>query len=159
MNSTVEDNIAAQLATLSRVVDAPVGDLGYGLDLACTFDLDPLLAEVDPASPIAIVQAVVRRYITPRGTLADDADYGLDIRAHCNRGMTQRDLRALSGAMQGEAQKDDRVAKATVTLVADMLARTLAVGVLIVPTDPELETFSFTFAVTSSAVLKVTING
>lgn len=159
MNDTVRAALDAELATLSRVVDVPEPPFTYGTDLSCTLDLDPLLAEVDPASPMAIVEATIRRFVTPRGGLLDDANYGLDVRAHCNRGITQRDLRALAGALQGEAQKDDRVAKANVSLTADTRAGTLAIDVQIIPSDPRLETFDFTFAVTSGAVLAVTING
>jgi hypothetical protein len=161
VNSEVENALAAELATLTRVVDPPTGDLGYGTDLSCTTDLDPQLAEVDPQSPQAIVEAVIRRYTTPRGSLPDDEDgnYGLDVRAHCNRGMTQVDLRALAGALQGEAQKDDRVLKANVSITADARARTLELSVRIIPADLRTRAFGFTFAVTSAEVLKVTING
>lgn len=159
MNPTVQASLDAQLATLTRVQDVPTGKLAFGRDLLCIFDLDPLLGEVDPNDPRAIVQAVIRRYITPRGALIDDPDYGLDIRAHCNRGITQRDLRALAGAMQGEAQKDDRVARAAVSLTADSRARTLVAKVEIIPVDPREQEFTFTFAVDSAEVLRVTING
>lgn len=158
MNRTVQRSLDAQLATMTRVVDVPTGPLAYGRDLLCLFDLDPQLAEVNPTDPRAIVQAVIRRYVTPRGGLIDDPDYGLDIRAHANRGITQRDLRALAGAMQGEAQKDDRVSKAAVSLTADALAHTLTVKVEIVPAE-QTRAFTFTFAVDSSEVLSVTIHG
>lgn len=159
MNSTVAASIAASLATLTRVVDPPASTgLGYGVDLSCIYDLAADLAEVDPASPGAIVQAVIRRYITPRGALPDDESYGFDLRAHCNRGMAQRELRALAGMMQGEALKDDRVSEASVSLTADLLTRSLAVAVQIVPVDPALQSFAFTFSVTGSDVLQVTIN-
>lgn len=159
MNPTVQRSLDAQLATLTRVQDVPTGKLAFGRDLLCVFDLDPQLGEVNPDDPRAIVQAVIRRYITPRGGLLDDPDYGLDIRAHCNRGVTQRELRALAGAMQGEAQKDDRVEKAAVSLTADSRARALSVKVEIVPADPSEQAFTFTFAVDSAEVLRVTING
>lgn len=160
MNSTFSDSIAEQLTTLTRVVAVPTGELKYGTDLSCVTDLEPTLAEVDPASPVAIVQAIIRRFTTPRGALADDQDYGLDIRGHINRGITPRDLRALGGALQGEAQKDDRVLEALVQLTATLRPpATLSVYVQIVPADPRLQDFSFTFAVTGSDVLMVTING
>lgn len=157
MNSTVEAAIVRELATLTRVVDPPTGDLLYGRDLSCVTDLEPTLEEIDQASPRAIVQAVIRRFITPRGTLLDDPDYGLDVRGYCNRGVTQRDLRALSGALRGEAQKDDRVARADVSVTATNA--TLSIQVFITPADPALQDFSFTFSVTSAEVLRVTING
>lgn len=158
MNAIFAASISAQLATLSRVVVVPTGELKYGIDLSCVTDFDPTLAEVDPASPIAIVQAVIRRFTTPRGALADDQNYGLDIRGHVNRAATPRDLRALSGALQGEAQKDDRVLEALVQLTASLRPpSTLSAQVQLVPADPRLQTFSFTFAATSSEILMGTI--
>lgn len=157
MNATVSDSLAAQLPTLSRVVDAPVGTLAFGVDLSCVTDLDPELREVDPESPSAIVEAVIRRYLTPRGGLLDDPDYGLDVRTHLNRGVTQRDLRAISGALRGEAQKDDRVSAADVTITATLRSSTAQIEVQITPTDPALSDFDFTFAVDSADALKVTV--
>jgi hypothetical protein len=159
MNETVAQSLAAQLPTLIRMVDTPVGELAYGTDLSCVTDLHPELAEVDPTSPSAIVEAVIRRFLTPRGALLDDQDYGLDVRSHLSRGATQRDLRAITGALSGEAQKDDRVASATVTMQANSLGAKAQLQVLIMPADPELEAFDFTFAVSSSDVLAVTIHG
>lgn len=158
MNATFRAALDAELATLTRVVDPPVRPFGYGVDLSCVTDVTPLFTEVDPASPTAIIEAVTRRFITPRGKLEDDADYGLDIRAHVARGITQRDLRALAGALQGEAQKDDRVSHATVSLAATLGASKLAAQVMIRPADPKLDAFTFTFAVTDASVLMGTIN-
>lgn len=159
MNTTFAIALATNLATLTRVVNPSTDALRYGLDLSCVSDLSPTLAEVDPASPSAIVEAVIRRFTTPRGALEDDQDYGQDVRAACNRGVTARDLRALSGVLRGEAQKDDRVALANVTLQAAVNSRELSIQVFITPADPRLQDFAFTFAVTDSQVLMVTING
>lgn len=158
MNDEVQASIAQQMTELTRVVDPPVAPFVYGRDLSCVTDLSPTLAEVDPSSPRAIVEAVIRRFTTPRGGLADDADYGLDIRAHVNRGHTERDLRALSGALGGEARKDDRVSEASVQLSAAVNSSEMTVHVVIVPADPALHDFDFTFAVTSGDVLGVTIH-
>jgi hypothetical protein len=158
VNETVAQSLAAQMPTLTRVVDAPVGELVYGVDLSCVTDLHPGLAEVELDSPSAIVEAVIRRYLTPRGALLDDANYGLDVRSHLNRGVTSRELRAISGALTGEAQKDDRVVRAEVRMQS-VLGATARLQVLIEPADPELESFDFTFSVASGETLAVTIDG
>lgn len=157
MNSSFEAAFSVSLSLLTRVVDPPAGALGYGTDLSCTTDLTPTLSEVDPSSPLAIVEAVIRRFTTPRGALIDDPDYGLDVRGHLNRAATTNDLRALAGALRGEAQKDDRVAEANVQLTASLSA--MSIKVFITPADQNLQDFTFTFAVTDSSVLMVTING
>ncbi len=68
-------------------------------------------------------------------------------------------MRAISGSLQGEAQKDDRVARCEVKLVASLLTRRVDVSVSITPEDPALKDFDFTFAVTDASVLMVTIHG
>ena len=69
-----------------------------------------------------------------------------------------RGLRAIAGALSGEAQKDDRVAEAEVSLVATLRATTRTqVQVMITPADPALQDFEFTFAVTGGDVLTGTI--
>lgn len=157
-NPTYDSAIAAELATLTRVVTVPSGELAYGTDLSCTLDLDPALAEVDPKTPKAIVEAIIRRFVTPRGALIDDENYGLSILTMLNRGMTQTDLRALSGALTGEARKDDRVALADVVVSASLATSEALIRTMITPEDPALRDFSFTFAVIDGEVLGVTIN-
>lgn len=159
MNSAYADAFALELASLDREVAVPTGALAYGRDLSCTVELDPALAEVDPASPVAIVEAIVRRYITPRGALIDDAFYGQDTRALLNRGVTLEDLRAISGALTGEAQKDDRVALANVGVTADLRSSRMRIAATITPEDPAQREFSFVVAVEDGSTLEVTING
>lgn len=159
-NPTFDAAIAAELATLAPVTAPATEPLGYGTDLSCVLDVADDFGEVDPQSPAAIVQALLRRYVTPRGTLPDDQEYGLDVRRYCNRGVTLVDLRSLSGQMVSEARKDDRIDDATVEVTtADevLLSRVLVAKVVITPADPALQAFTFTFAVTSAGVLTDTI--
>jgi hypothetical protein len=159
VNPDFEAAFALELASFTRIVAVPTGALAYGTDLSCTLDLDPKLAEVDPASPKAIVQAIIRRFVTPRGALIDDENFGLDVRSLLNRGITQTDLRALSGALTGESRKDDRVALSDVKLTVNLVTLEASIQVFITPEDPELRDFDFTFAVIDGEVLGVTING
>lgn len=155
--TVVTDAIAADLATLERVVDAPVGELGYGTDLSCVTDVTDDLAEVDPNSTTAIAESLLRRYSTPRGGLPDDPDYGCDVRGFANRGVTVAELRDLGGAARNEARKDDRVEDAEVIATSSQNGSVLAVSGKITPADPALGTFSFTFAVTGGQALLETI--
>jgi hypothetical protein len=158
VNEAVAQSLAAQLPTLSRVVDPPTGDLTWGTDLSCVTDLHPALLEVDAKSPRAITEAVTRRYLTPRGALLDDAGYGLDVRSYLSRGVTQRDLRAITGALGGEAQKDDRVTSAEVSMRSVVGSAQAQLQVIITPADPELEQFDFVFSASSGEALTVTID-
>jgi hypothetical protein len=160
MNSTFADALAAELATMTRVTEPASAPLGYGGDLSCTSDVTEDFAELDPESPKAIIQALIRRLTTPRGALADDADYGFDIRPWCNRGVTLADLRTLSAQMAAECRKDDRVASvridvtsATTTLASGVLACTI----MIAPVNPATQDFTLTFSATDAGVLIDTI--
>lgn len=151
MNATLRAAIDAGLATLSRVMDAPTGALGYGTDISCTDDLSEPMADVDPRSTTAIAQALIRRLDCPRGRLADDADYGLDVRGYLNRGTTAAELSGLAGAIRNEVEKDDRVSSAIVQVSAALSS--LSVRIRIVPADVDTAEFSLTLAVTDAAVL------
>lgn len=156
MSTIVKDSIAAQIATLTAEVDAPTEPFGYGTDLSCVTDLDPDLAEVDPASTTAIAQALLRRLITPRGSLPDDPDYGYDLRGLLNRGVTANDLRSITSQARNECRKDDRVTDVDIDATFTLGASQLDVSITVTPADPATDTFSFTFAITDTdAVLEV----
>ena len=79
----------------------------FGSDLSCTLDLDPRCIVVTGRRLLA--EAVVRRWITPRGGLIDDPNYGTDVTAYINDDVTPRDIASLKSAMAQEAEKDERV--------------------------------------------------
>lgn len=159
MSAIVKTAIAGELVRLTREVPAPTGALGYGRDLSCTDDVTDDLAEVDPFSYQGIAEAVIRRLTCPRGGLPDDPDYGLDLRAYCNRGVTLDELRLLEAQIVGELGKDDRIDGSTVVVsVGGEGYRTLTVAVTIVPADPALVDFTLTLAVTDRAVILEALN-
>lgn len=152
MSTLVLEAIDASITELAREVPAPSGDLFFGRDLSCTTGLADNLDEVDERSPLGVAQAAVRRLITARGSLPDDPDYGIDVRAFCNRGTTTAELRELGGRIRVELAKDDRIADLTVAVTAPS-SNTLTVFTQIRPADPAIEAFALTLAVTSSSVV------
>jgi phage baseplate assembly protein W len=153
MNAIVTDALAADLITLERVVDAPTGPLGYGTDLSCVSDITEALDEVDAGSTLGIAQAVLRRLSTPRGGLVDDPDYGLDVRGMLNRATDAAAIRDLQGQVRNEVSKDDRVDAVDAVVSVTFAPTTLRVALTITPADVELDPFTMTVAVTSTAVL------
>jgi len=143
--------IAREIATLSRRVATPQPPFGFGRDLRCVTDVTERLDEVDPESPIAIVESLIRRLTTPRGLVPDLPNDGLDLRQHLNRGTTPTDLAALRGRIQSEATKDDRVQRVQVA-VAFPSTREMRVEIQFTPANPALQTFSATLAITTGAV-------
>lgn len=152
MSQLVLDSIAADTAELTRLVPVPTGSLGYGTDLSCVEDLTEDLAEVDPFSPLAIGEALLRRLSTPRGQLPDDPEYGLDLRGYCNRGVPTGEIREVAGQVRSEVTKDDRVEDVSVVVTVPSL-KTMSVRIDVTPADPLLDPFTLTFAVTSGQLL------
>lgn len=149
----VDEAFAAGLAELTPLTSAPVAPFGYGVDLSCTSSLTDPLAEVDCFSPIAVGEALVRRLMTPTGSLIEDPDYGMDLRAFCNRGVTQQDLARIADKVRGECLKDDRVDDVTVIISADSQTHAMSVRLLVTVVDARIGDFSMTLAVTSADVL------
>lgn len=102
-----------------------------------------------------VIQALYRRYITPRGTLRgisdDDEDlaYGFDVSSYVGAVGTETAIAALPGLMRAEGMKDDRVADLvfTITAVTDAAGltslRVEGAGTL----HDEGEDFTFTLSV------------
>ncbi len=80
----------------------------YGSDFSCITDLDAKLSTV--SGPLVVGQAILRRYITPRGGLWYDPEYGTDLRQFLNGA---RSRFAVARACELEALKDDRVQQAS----------------------------------------------
>jgi hypothetical protein len=151
MNPAFAASIERQIAELTAVGTVPEEALGYGRDLSCVTDITQDAREVDPQSPLAVAEAVCRRFISPRGCLIEDPDYGLDLRAFCNHGITYIELRSLADQAQLEACKDDRVDSAEVTLDYDDVTKDLRLHVQLTCVDPALGIFSLVFFLPADA--------
>lgn len=152
MNAAVAEALAKSLAETESIVAVPdVGQLGYGRDLACVVDVADDFREVAPSTPQIVIEAIARRFQTPRGTLLDDPDYGFDLRGRLHVGLTQQQLRSLQSACIGEAKKDERVE--TVSVLLSFGGGVLQVGVTVTPRDPRVDPFRFVLRVTSEQVL------
>jgi hypothetical protein len=155
MNPTVSAALEVQIAELTasgRVAAVPQAPLLWGSDLSCVSDCDASFSELPANSPLIVAQAVTRRFLTPRGGLLDDQDYGLDLRGYCNRGVTQLDLRTLQTRCVAEALKDERVSSCTID-VSTTGANSLSVKARITPADPGFAPFTFVLAVDSETAL------
>jgi hypothetical protein len=157
MNKTIMDALAAEVSTLGLEVTPPSGDLGYGTDLSCTTDLAFDFSEVDARSRAAIVEQLVRMYITARGSLIDDASWGMDVRLYLNHAMTPRDIIDLQTAMAAQAKRDDRISDAVVTLTYTEGVMRMRGTVILNPVDPSLGPFEAVLAITSAEVALETI--
>lgn len=155
MSAHVLAAIAADVATLERVVDAPIEPFGYGTDIAMSSDgdLDENMGEVDPFSIDGLAQALLRRLDCARGALVDDPEYGISVRSWLSVGVTAETPAMRAAEVQAELTKDDRVASCTARVEPDLSGRAMRLDVRVVPVDPNLGPFSLTFAATSAAVV------
>lgn len=98
-----------------------------GSDLSCVDDCTPEMSEVSGRQ--CLVQAIARRYITARGRLIDDANYGYDLTQYVNDDLKPADIGRIQAGAEAEAKKDERVLEATakITLtVAGIMIVTIA---------------------------------
>ena len=118
--SDYTDAFAALLAEIPQgAIPATPGDDDFGADLACTDDLTEDFLELEGTDERIVREAVIRRLTTPRGSLADDLDYGVDLRGYLNRGLSPAGLRELEGVVLGELLRDDRIDDATASATLD----------------------------------------
>ncbi|AKT38249.1 hypothetical protein [Chondromyces crocatus] len=110
-------------AVLVRVVTShgeppnppPKPPQGFGVDLDCAEDLDPLMGTVTGLQVVA--QAIYRRLSTPRGMVLDAPDYGFDLRSLLHKGMSPAEQAALPGLVRAEVLKEERIQSATVQIL------------------------------------------
>jgi hypothetical protein len=152
VNAIVADAIASETALLTREVPTPTPPFGWGADVSCDRDLEEGMPEV--FGDLALAQALVRRLDCPRGALPDDGDYGIDLRANLNRGLTVTEVRGLAGSIRSELTKDDRVDTVAVTVAPTPAGEVIRVSIQVTPRDAALGgPFSLTLAVTDGGVL------
>ena len=84
-------------------------------------DLDPYFRVVTGRT--AVGQALLRRLVTPRGSLLGEPSYGLDVRGWTNETLDARALRRLESAAATELRRDERVddVALTATFAGDVL--------------------------------------
>ena len=88
-----------------------------GCDVMITDDLDAnhrLISGV-----VLLATDLYRRIITPRGSLIDDEDYGIDIRAMLHKAMTPAEEATIPSRVRAECLKDPRVETVNVVLTRE----------------------------------------
>lgn len=96
----------------------------FGSDLSCVSDCTPDMAVVTGRKLLA--QAIARRYMTPRGGLIDDPNYGFDLTQYVNDDLSAKDIARIQAGAIAEAEKDERI------LSADVKITTNTAGIMVV---------------------------
>jgi hypothetical protein len=119
----------------------------YGIDVGCGPDgISPLFDIVDGRQ--CLVEAIMHRYETPRGGLADDPNYGLGVKEWVGKRTNAAQLMAWGQALGAEARKDPRVRSARGSIALD--GERLVFSVQIEPIDGEA--FALTAAISDVSV-------
>lgn len=121
--TVVREAIAAALAELEPEQDAPTGPFGYGADMSCVADLAEDMGE--GSGRRALAESLIRAITTPRGSLADALERGIDLRSYLHRGTTRAELLSIEGLVRAEWRKDDRVAAVDVAVTFSASTKTL----------------------------------
>lgn len=129
----------------------------YGHDLACVFDLDPLMRELEGTDRMVLIEAILRRVTTGEGLLIDDESYGKDIRRELSRDLDDAQLALLGLEYSAQIERDERVLSADVrvTMLAGETPGTRRLRMTIGVTDAD-GPFTLT---TNVSALTVTLLG
>jgi hypothetical protein len=159
MNATVQLAIDAELGLLERIVVTPREPFGYGTDVSLASDLSVTLELVDAFGTRGLAEAILRRLDCPRGALVDNADYGIDVRSFCNRGMTKAEIDALAGQVRAEVEKDDRIDRAFVKVTPTPTGDELTIEIIATPADARAGRFTLILAATPAEILLEELRG
>lgn len=96
---------------------------GYGVDMWLT---NKMVSGRLVRGTLVVAQALYRRLITPRGTLAYDLTYGLDVSGYIGATDPDRVRRTLPGMIRNELLQDDRVSSVDVTVTSFTASNGLA---------------------------------
>lgn len=129
------------------------------------YDVDSNFTVIDGTRVVS--EAIARRLVTPRGSLEYDPDFGLDLRAWVNAGLTDTgaentnapDLFAMRAAIEAECLKDERVDSVVADVrhdVSDRSQPTITVRVMIELVTDAAFRLVLTIDAVTAAILKVT---
>lgn len=121
--------------------------MGYGSDFAGIEDIDAnwTFLEGDKPEQTALIQAVARRFVTPRGGNPWDQGYGYDLRLLVGSSIEPS---IAETQISQEARKDERIAECRATVVA--VGEKWTVVIRCTPEDGDV--FSLTLEVTKVTV-------
>jgi hypothetical protein len=132
LSDVVRDFISQATALLVPLSSVPA-DPGYGIDLICVTDLDQRLLETAYDSNESLSQDLFHRVTTKRGSLADDLDYGIDLRGMLSSAQLPETLLNLQAAVEQECAKDPRVRDVSCSAVWNAQKQELNVSIAVRP--------------------------
>ncbi len=99
----------------------------FGTDISAFPDLDPSFALVTGTE--AYLQAIARRYVTPRGALWAHPTYGEDVRDWLLESLTTASMVDLKRVLEEQAEMDERTISARAVVSYDSAAERITFSV------------------------------
>jgi hypothetical protein len=90
-----------------------------GATISCTYGLDPMGRMVSGRR--AILEAILRRWITPKGRLGYNGNYGFCVPDYVNDDVGPRELAAIRTGMSRQALEDERVLSCEIAITVPPL--------------------------------------
>ncbi len=118
-----------------------------GRDISAVPDLDETF-ELQPTSR-TLKEALVRRLLTPRGSLAFHPEYGFDLRAYLGIAVDETKLFEIQSGVEAELEADERVDAATVQLSYDSTTMRLTMSAGVETLDGPFEFVMEVFALSN----------
>ncbi len=122
----------------------------FGTDVSTYPDLDLSFAPITGQQ--VLVEAVMRRLETDRGSLPFAPDYGIGIRSWLNESLTQRRVDELVAMVISECLADERIGAADVAASWSRPTETLKLTIAITPADGVVPAFQLVLAVTAVTI-------
>lgn len=120
-------------------------DTYLGIDVSCATDFDPNIRPV--SGPVLVLQAIVRRWLTPRGIFPWWPEYGTDLRQFL---LSKAPAQRIVAAAIAEAEKDERVEYISIGIEQSADGREIMLSAEAQVVGEEDAQFSFVLAISDA---------
>jgi hypothetical protein len=117
--------------------------MSYGRDLKTVYDgkgnVDLTPGMVESTGRDVLIESLIRRQTTPRGSVIDAPNDCIDVRDWLSDGLDQTRMQQLQGAIVQQLRRDERVDDASVSVTYDQSRRTLTIVETVIDSDGPFE--------------------
>lgn len=117
--------------------------MSYGRDLKTVYDgkgnVDLTPGMVESTGRDVLIESLIRRQTTPRGSVIDAPNDCIDVRDWLSDGLDQTRMQQLQSAIVQQLRRDERVEDASVSVTYDQSRRTLTIVETVIDSDGPFE--------------------
>ena len=123
------------------------------MDISTFPGLDPYFRPIRGRTEVA--ERLVRRLISPLGSLYYDTHFGEDIRDYLSKGFTPQTMFVLKSKIERQCESDDAVFQASANITVNQADKSLRIQLLIVDRDENQWTMLLAIDQTSAEILRI----